>query len=140
MPVTDQPLLLVLGAAVLIPLAILSLYPSRVLRYLQRKRYQYEVTFSLYMMTPTEKFIFNSILFLFVSMVLIAAALYLPTNTANVARRAWYYLGGDDAATSTITGLKPTASAVAADFLSASAARARDVVVEASARAAAAVA
>merc|ERR1711977_404475 len=33
-------------------------------RWLQRKRYQYEVTFSLYMLTPTEKFIFNSFLFL----------------------------------------------------------------------------
>lgn len=29
------------------------------LRWLQRKRYQYEVTFSLYMLTPTEKFIFS---------------------------------------------------------------------------------
>ncbi|TQS34330.1 hypothetical protein Golomagni_05293 [Golovinomyces magnicellulatus] len=28
-------------------------------RWLQRKRYQYEVTFSLYMLTPTEKFIFS---------------------------------------------------------------------------------
>ena len=30
-------------------------------RWLQRKRYQYEVTFSLYMLTPTEKFIFSEI-------------------------------------------------------------------------------
>jgi hypothetical protein len=29
-------------------------------RWLQRKRYQYEVTFSLYMLTPTEKFIFST--------------------------------------------------------------------------------
>ncbi|KAG0648351.1 hypothetical protein D0Z07_5155 [Hyphodiscus hymeniophilus] len=29
-------------------------------RWLQRKRYQYEVTFSLYMLTPTEKFIFSA--------------------------------------------------------------------------------
>lgn len=32
---------------------------SDVVRWLQRKRYQYEITFSLYMMTPTEKFIFS---------------------------------------------------------------------------------
>ena len=35
------------------------IYASDILRWLQRKRYQYEVTFSLYMMTPTEKFIFS---------------------------------------------------------------------------------
>lgn len=35
-------------------------YPSKMLRWFQRKRYQYEVTFSLYMLTPTEKFIFST--------------------------------------------------------------------------------
>ena len=35
-------------------------YPSSVLRWLQRKRYQYEVTFSLYMLTPTEKFVLST--------------------------------------------------------------------------------
>lgn len=38
--------------------AIMS-YLSSLLRWLQRKRYQYEVTFSLYMLTPTEKIIFS---------------------------------------------------------------------------------
>jgi len=32
---------------------------SPFLRWLQRKRYQYEVTFSLYMLTPTEKFVLS---------------------------------------------------------------------------------
>jgi hypothetical protein len=32
---------------------------SPLLRWLQRKRYQYEVTFSLYMLTPTEKFVLS---------------------------------------------------------------------------------
>lgn len=36
------------------------LYASKLIRWLQRKRYQYEVTFSLYMLTPTEKFIFST--------------------------------------------------------------------------------
>ena len=36
------------------------LYASNLIRWLQRKRYQYEVTFSLYMLTPTEKFIFST--------------------------------------------------------------------------------
>ena len=37
------------------------LYASDLIRWLQRKRYQYEVTFSLYMLTPTEKFIFSTL-------------------------------------------------------------------------------
>jgi hypothetical protein len=45
-------------AAVLF-IATLTFYSSTLLRWLQRKRYQYEVTFSLYMLTPTEKFIFS---------------------------------------------------------------------------------
>ena len=36
------------------------LYTAPLLHFLQRKRYQYEVTFSLYMLTPTEKFIFST--------------------------------------------------------------------------------
>jgi hypothetical protein len=49
----------VLAGAVIIFLFALALYPSSLLRWFQRKRYQYEVTFSLYMLTPTEKFIFS---------------------------------------------------------------------------------
>ncbi|KAF4556838.1 Hypothetical protein D9617_1g087200 [Elsinoe fawcettii] len=93
---TSQPTnLYLLAVPLLVPILILSVYPSRVLRWFQRKRYQYEVTFSLYMLTPTEKFIFNSILFLFLAMVMIATALYLPASISNVLRRGWYYLLGD---------------------------------------------
>lgn len=41
-------------------LLALMLYPATLLRWFQRKRYQYEVTFSLYMLTSTEKFIFST--------------------------------------------------------------------------------
>ncbi|KAI9677659.1 MAG: hypothetical protein M1817_006614 [Caeruleum heppii] len=74
-------------------------YTTYLLRWLQRKRYQYEVTFSLYMLTPTEKFIFNSFLFLFLSMIIIAASLYLPQHITKIASRALFYYAGDDAAT-----------------------------------------
>jgi len=47
-----------LGAAAALLLAAM-LYPSSLLKWLQRKRYQYEVTFSLYMLTSTEKFILS---------------------------------------------------------------------------------
>lgn len=109
-------------------------YTTALLRWLQRKRYQYEVTFSLYMLTPTEKFIFSmlicttpmgqcsscsgdrlfvrygrqgltnnpllvdSILFLFISMIIIAASLYLPEHVVYMWNRAWFYYAGDDTA------------------------------------------
>jgi len=41
---------------------------SPFLRWLQRKRYQYEVTFSLYMLTPTEKFVLSTSHSLFLSL------------------------------------------------------------------------
>ncbi|KAI9842933.1 MAG: hypothetical protein M1838_002923 [Thelocarpon superellum] len=72
------------------------LYATPLLRWLQRKRYQYEVTFSLYMLTPTEKFIFNSFLFLFLSMIAIAASLYLPQHIMTVLSRAWFYYAGEE--------------------------------------------
>jgi len=50
----------VFAGAAIIFLFALALYPSSLLRWFQRKRYQYEVTFSLYMLTPTEKFIFSA--------------------------------------------------------------------------------
>lgn len=50
-----------LAASASILALALMLYPTAVLRWLQRKRYQYEVTFSLYMLTPTEKFIFSTL-------------------------------------------------------------------------------
>jgi len=50
-------ILLTLAAALLLAL---MLYPSSLVRWLQRKRYQYEVTFSLYMLTSTEKFILST--------------------------------------------------------------------------------
>ncbi|KAK7563130.1 hypothetical protein IWX47DRAFT_859243 [Phyllosticta citricarpa] len=49
-----------IAASASLLLLALMLFPTAVLRWLQRKRYQYEVTFSLYMLTPTEKFIFST--------------------------------------------------------------------------------
>ena len=135
------------------------LYASDLVRWLQRKRYQYEVTFSLYMLTPTEKFIFSTFdsladqsafssanqphetifslllllfptarfvkppsimpraqlfdialklalmfpsadtfLVLFISMIIVAASLYLPEHVMKMASRAWFYYAGDETA------------------------------------------
>jgi hypothetical protein len=51
-------ILLLVSASTLLLAAML--YPSALLRWFQRKRYQYEVTFSLYMLTSTEKFLFST--------------------------------------------------------------------------------
>ncbi|KAF2432212.1 hypothetical protein EJ08DRAFT_585788 [Tothia fuscella] len=81
--------------------------PSEFYKWLARKRYQYEVTTSLYMLTPTEKFIFNSVLFLLLSLTTIAAFLYLPDHIVTIARRAFYYYAGDE--NSTVTSVKSIA-------------------------------
>ncbi|KAJ8115694.1 hypothetical protein OPT61_g2725 [Boeremia exigua] len=86
-------LLLTAAAALLIAA---MLYPSALLRWFQRKRYQYEVTFSLYMLTSTEKFIFNSVLFLLLSLLIIAASLYLPEHLSIIASRIFYYYSGNE--------------------------------------------
>jgi hypothetical protein len=38
--------------------------------------YQYEVTFSLYVMTPGEKFVWNSIVVVFLTLLLVGAVIF----------------------------------------------------------------
>jgi len=70
-------------------------YISSFIRWLQLKKYQYEVTFSLYMLTPTEKLIFNFILLVLISMLVTAATMYLPNHVAVIYNRIWYYVHGE---------------------------------------------
>ncbi|ERF69154.1 hypothetical protein EPUS_01110 [Endocarpon pusillum Z07020] len=70
-------------------------YLSSLIRWLQLKKYQYEVTFSLYMLTSTEKFIFNFVLFVLISMLVAAASMYLPNHVVIIYRRIWYYVHGE---------------------------------------------
>ncbi|KAK2751799.1 hypothetical protein FQN55_009241 [Onygenales sp. PD_40] len=65
------------------------------IRWLKLKNYQYEVTVALYMLTPTEKFVFNTLLLLITSMLLIAAYVYLPDHITTICQRIWYYWAGD---------------------------------------------
>jgi len=81
-------------------------YLSTFTRWLQLKKYQYEVTFSLYMLTPTEKIIFNSVLFILVSLLVTAASLYLPNHVAVIYKRIWYYLHGEFASIAAGAGEK----------------------------------
>ncbi|EEU44335.1 hypothetical protein NCS57_01133900 [Fusarium keratoplasticum] len=64
-------------------------------KWLSLKQYQLEVTFSVYMFTPWEKFFFSSIVFLLFSLTFIAACLYLPHHISFLCGRAWYYINGE---------------------------------------------
>ncbi|EJT74148.1 hypothetical protein GGTG_07994 [Gaeumannomyces tritici R3-111a-1] len=64
-------------------------------KWVQLKAYQVEVTYSVYMFTPAEKFIFWSIVFLVHALTIIATILYMPHHIAFLANRAWFYINGD---------------------------------------------
>ncbi|KAK5942050.1 hypothetical protein PMZ80_006003 [Knufia obscura] len=68
---------------------------TSLIRWLQLKNYQYEVTFSLYMLTYTEKIVFNSILVTLISLLITAAYLYLPAHIIVIYTRVWYYISGE---------------------------------------------
>ena len=127
MPDSTNVATITLLACVSALLVAVMLYPAALLRWFQRKRYQYEVTFSLYMLTSTEKFIFStlrplptmrhlallsragfytaithltripdSVLFLLLSLLIIAASLYLPEHLSIIANRLSYYFSGNE--------------------------------------------
>ncbi|KAK2595780.1 hypothetical protein QQS21_006543 [Conoideocrella luteorostrata] len=64
-------------------------------RWLRQKQYTFEVTFALNMFRSWEKSVIYSVLFLLISMTLIAAILYLPHHITILAGRAWYYIQGE---------------------------------------------
>lgn len=91
-------------------------YFEEFVRWFQLKKYQYEVTFSLYMLTSTEKLIFSMhpyplktpdyqktnqdlfldlVLFILISLLVTAAWLYLPNHVSIIYNRIWYYLHGE---------------------------------------------
>ncbi|KAJ9301329.1 hypothetical protein DTO271G3_1464 [Paecilomyces variotii] len=68
---------------------------SSLIRWVRLKIYQYEVTFAIYMLTPTEKFIFNSLLFSLVTLLSTAAYVYLPDHVKSICGHIYYYWAGD---------------------------------------------
>ena len=68
---------------------------DRFSKWIQLKIYQLEVTYSVYIFTPVEKFIFYSILFLIFSLTFIATILYLPHHIQFIVSRAWFYMHGE---------------------------------------------
>ncbi|KAL2170951.1 hypothetical protein VTG60DRAFT_4213 [Thermothelomyces hinnuleus] len=78
-------------------------------KWLQLKIYQLEVTMSVYIYTPVEKFIFYSVLFLLLSLTFIATVLYLPQHVQFIINRAWFYMHGDSYESAAATAAKGAA-------------------------------
>lgn len=59
--------------------------------------YQYEVTFSPYVMTPGEKFVLNTIVVVLLSLLALGMFFYLPRFLTRAASRlVWLYAGPSD--------------------------------------------
>ncbi|KAL2828223.1 hypothetical protein BDW59DRAFT_159814 [Aspergillus cavernicola] len=68
---------------------------SALVRWVRLKIYQYEVTFAIYMLTPTEKFIFNSLFLTLISMILTGIYVYLPDHLRSIYSHLYYYWVGE---------------------------------------------
>lgn len=64
-------------------------------RWMRLKIYQYEVTFSLYMLTPIEKLIFNTLLLGLIAMIAMGTYIYLPDHLLAIYGRLYYYWAGE---------------------------------------------
>ncbi|KAI1076299.1 hypothetical protein F5B20DRAFT_330392 [Whalleya microplaca] len=97
-------------------------------RWLRLKQYQIEVTFGVYMFTPTEKFAFWSVVFLLYSLLVIACILYLPQHILFIVHRAWFYVNGGEsgAASNLVAGNKDALSLTASSAASTMAAAAAE--------------
>ncbi|KEF53045.1 uncharacterized protein A1O9_10953 [Exophiala aquamarina CBS 119918] len=68
--------------------------PARLFNYVRLRYYQYEVTFGVYMMTPTEKVVFNSVILFILMALLYAISWGLRAFLINSLCRLIYYLVG----------------------------------------------
>ncbi|KAE9373927.1 hypothetical protein N431DRAFT_233615 [Stipitochalara longipes BDJ] len=68
--------------------------------------YQYEVTFSPYVLTPGEKFVLNTIVVVLLTLLFLGIATYLPKLVATVAARLFrFYVGANDKLTVNTTAI-----------------------------------
>ncbi|KAJ5669318.1 hypothetical protein N7462_010388 [Penicillium macrosclerotiorum] len=68
---------------------------TNLVRWVRLKIYQYEVTFAIYMLTPTEKFIFNSLLLTLITMIATGIYIYLPDHIRAIYGHLYYYWVGE---------------------------------------------
>ncbi|KAK0652241.1 hypothetical protein B0T16DRAFT_405789 [Cercophora newfieldiana] len=105
----------------------MSSYLESLSKWIQLKIYQLEVTYSVYIFTPIEKFIFYSVLFLLFSLTFIATVLYLPHHVQFILSRAWFYMHGDAPAELGKQGVVTAATAVAGKVAEATASVVREL-------------
>lgn len=89
---------------------------QRVLDRVRVQYYRYEVTFGLYVMTPGEKFVANTFVLVFLSLLVWALLLYFPAMLyQKLSRLIWLLTGHDDDMGAVLgaieTGLQPVTSA-----------------------------
>ncbi|KAH1277239.1 hypothetical protein KXW98_000046 [Aspergillus fumigatus] len=68
---------------------------TALVRWFRLKVYQYEVTFAIYMLTPTEKFIFNVLLLTLITMIVTGVYVYLPDHLRSIYGHLYYYWAGE---------------------------------------------
>ncbi|KAI5299595.1 hypothetical protein KEM56_003109 [Ascosphaera pollenicola] len=80
----------------------------------KRKNYQYEVTFAVYMLTPAEKAILNSLVITLLTLLVTATYIYLPNSLLAFWQKVLYYALGEVSAAS--SSAAATASSVASSI------------------------
>ncbi|KAJ5717651.1 hypothetical protein N7488_003297 [Penicillium malachiteum] len=68
---------------------------SSLVRWIRLKIYQYEVTFAIYMLTPTEKLVFNSLLLTLITLMATGIYVYLPDHIRKIYGHLYYYWVGE---------------------------------------------
>ncbi|KAJ6092242.1 hypothetical protein N7467_004211 [Penicillium canescens] len=68
---------------------------ATLIRWVRLKIYQYEVTFAIYMLTPIEKLIFNTLLLTLITMITAGIYIYLPDHLRAIYGRLYYYWAGE---------------------------------------------
>ncbi|CAL5868607.1 uncharacterized protein PFLUO_LOCUS2834 [Penicillium psychrofluorescens] len=76
-------------------MTIILYFLTALVRWIRLKIYQYEVTFAIYMLTPTEKIIFNSLLLTLVTMIATGIYIYLPDHLRSIYGHLYYYWAGE---------------------------------------------
>ncbi|KAK9474187.1 uncharacterized protein V1510DRAFT_305849 [Dipodascopsis tothii] len=64
--------------------------------FLQRLKYQYYITFPLYVMTPMERLVLNTFVAICLGLLTTTIYLYFPTQLRRLFVRAYYYCTGMD--------------------------------------------
>ncbi|KAK9455268.1 hypothetical protein V1511DRAFT_459368 [Dipodascopsis uninucleata] len=76
--------------------------------FLKRLKYRYEVTMPLYVMTPTEAFIFNSFTLICLALLILTMCTYLPKSMQMFMSRTYYYYSGVETMLESSSRLSPS--------------------------------